>query len=523
MKCGQKGLFGICVGVAMHLALPGLADPITLKSNDGAFSITGELTEFDGEIYVLQSMVGEIRVSVDEVSCTGTTCPDLSLYVKEFTIVAPATTNQTLVPALIDAFSAANGFTPTVAPDSEADTLIIDMPNGSEENARAITLKNGDPVQGFSAFSNKDASVLIATRLPLGEELAVLDGAEVGDIESPEQRSILGLDGVVILVAPQNPIRSLSIKQIGDIFSGAIDNWAQLGGPDAAINIYRGVETSDASAFFTKEILAKTGRGFADGANIIEDSTIATTVEQDAFAIGFASYRDNTAARAVVIRGNCGVFSTPTAFAIKTEEYPFSYRLNMFRQKDDLTDIGQALSDFLRSDAAQASVASAGYVDLSIDSTRVSAQGLRLMNAIQFAKTEVDLNDLQDMVDTLTDAQRLSVTFRFSADSRTLESRAEGDIKRLIELLKTERYNNKDVLLVGFTDNVGQASVNARLSRQRADQVLALIRAAIPSGELGNLRFSTHGFGEISPVACNDVPHGRFTNRRIEVWVRNKN
>jgi phosphate transport system substrate-binding protein len=117
----------------------------------------------------------------------------------------------------------------------------------------------------------------------------------------------------------------------------------------------------------------------------------------------------------------------------------------------------------------------------------------------------------------------LSVTFRFSADSRTLELRAEGDMKRLIELLKTERYNNKDVLLVGFTDNVGQASVNARLSRQRADQVLALIRAAIPSGELGNLRFSTHGFGEISPVACNDVPHGRFTNRRVEVWVRNKN
>ena len=69
------------------------------------------------------------------------------------------------------------------------------------------------------------------------------------------------------------------------------------------------------------------------------------------------------------------------------------------------------------------------------------------------------------------------------------------------------------VHIEGHTDSVGSAEANQLLSEDRADAVReALIARGVP-GE----RLRAHGFGAANPIADNDTPEGRATNRRIEL------
>jgi hypothetical protein len=46
------------------------------RSLDGAVSLSGELGEFDGSTYVLKSVIGDIRIDVNDVECIGKGCPE---------------------------------------------------------------------------------------------------------------------------------------------------------------------------------------------------------------------------------------------------------------------------------------------------------------------------------------------------------------------------------------------------------------------------------------------------------------
>ena len=44
--------------------------------------------------------------------------------------------------------------------------------------------------------------------------------------------NLVALDGVAVVVNPENTVEDLTVAQIADIFSGKITNWAELGGAD---------------------------------------------------------------------------------------------------------------------------------------------------------------------------------------------------------------------------------------------------------------------------------------------------
>jgi outer membrane protein OmpA-like peptidoglycan-associated protein len=69
------------------------------------------------------------------------------------------------------------------------------------------------------------------------------------------------------------------------------------------------------------------------------------------------------------------------------------------------------------------------------------------------------------------------------------------------------------VTITGHTDDVGGTEANQALSEKRAAAVAASL-----SSDFGidASRMSTAGKGESSPMAPNDSPEGRATNRRVE-------
>ena len=70
--------------------------------------------------------------------------------------------------------------------------------------------------------------------------------------------------------------------------------------------------------------------------------------------------------------------------------------------------------------------------------------------------------------------------------------------------------------IAGHTDNVGEASQNLRLSRQRAQ----VVRRYLVQQGIDSLRLTARGYGGTRPVANNNDPQQRPRNRRVEVVVQ---
>ncbi|MEL7216340.1 MAG: phosphate ABC transporter substrate-binding/OmpA family protein, partial [Pseudomonadota bacterium] len=274
---------------------------------------------------------------------------------------------------------------------------------------------------------------------------------------------------------------------------------------------------------FEQLVMEPLGFAITPRANTLQNNAdLSDAVASDPFGIGFTSFSFERNARAIGIQEVCGIISSPNAFSIKTEEYPLARRLYLYTADRDLAPHAANLIDFIDSDEAQDVIAASGYIDQAISEARVDEQGLRLANALFNAEDTSQLLQLRDLAGDLVNAERLSSTFRFQPGSSILDVRAQRDAVRLAELLSRGGFENKDVLVLGFTDSIGRADLNQALSFRRAQQVLAAIQATAAPGSLDGVNFTVQGYGEISPLGCNETFNGRRINRRVEVWVRER-
>ncbi|HET6347077.1 MAG TPA: OmpA family protein [Myxococcota bacterium] len=74
----------------------------------------------------------------------------------------------------------------------------------------------------------------------------------------------------------------------------------------------------------------------------------------------------------------------------------------------------------------------------------------------------------------------------------------------------------QDIVIEGFTDSTGSSRRNAQLSQERAEAVVNYLASKGISAD--HLR--AVGRGPSSPIASNDTPEGRATNRRVEIVVQ---
>jgi outer membrane protein OmpA-like peptidoglycan-associated protein len=101
----------------------------------------------------------------------------------------------------------------------------------------------------------------------------------------------------------------------------------------------------------------------------------------------------------------------------------------------------------------------------------------------------------------------------FDFDSATLRAGAQRSIQRIAEFLG--EYDDREVLVEGFTDSTGSREYNLDLSERRANAV----RSALVEQGVEESRIRTRGFGPDFPVASNDSEAGKQLNRRVEVVI----
>ncbi|MCM8789745.1 MAG: phosphate ABC transporter substrate-binding protein [Candidatus Omnitrophica bacterium] len=118
------------------------------------------------------------------------------------------------------------------------------------------------------------------------------------EIELARQKGIepyeikVALDGLAVVVHPENPVAQLTIAQLADIFTGNISNWKEVGGKDSKIVVLSREVNSGTHVYFKEHVLRKGNPNgkeeFAPSALLLPSSqAIADEVASNPAAIGY--------------------------------------------------------------------------------------------------------------------------------------------------------------------------------------------------------------------------------------------
>jgi len=104
----------------------------------------------------------------------------------------------------------------------------------------------------------------------------------------------------------------------------------------------------------------------------------------------------------------------------------------------------------------------------------------------------------------------------FETGSATLKPSSAEQLKNIAEIMKA--YPKVNMKIGGYTDNVGNADANLKLSQKRAENTMQeIVKLGVDAK-----RLEAEGYGEKHPVADNSTEEGRAKNRRIDLRVTSK-
>jgi len=479
------------------------AQDVTLSPQGGGLALSGTLLSFDGEFYRIDSTFGILTLDAQAVVCAGPGCPDLTGFVPEVLLGGSQTLARRLLPALLDGFAAAQGLTVLHGAGEQGAEVAL-AASGEERVLARFGLLGGDSAQGLAALQDGRIDIALSVRA----------------VRDPGLRArVIALDALVPVVAPDNTLPAIGLRDLAAVLTGEIDNWAALGGPDLPLRLH--LRDADAAVQLVIEERLLAGAQFPapPGARRHpSDAALAAAVAADPLGLAVTLQSAAAPARVLPLRGPCGVLRTATPLAAKAGDYPLTVPLMMYTRMERLPLQARRFLAFATGGPAQALVAAAGFVDQTVTAQPVAEQGDRLAGAI--AAEDAELDELRRLVAALQGTQRLSYTFRFESGVTEMTPQSLANVERLAEALEAGRYAGRELVLAGFTDGQGRRDINLRLSAQRAEAVRRAVLAEAPMFDPARTVLRVEGFGPAMPLDCDDTYAGRQVNRRVEVWLR---
>jgi phosphate transport system substrate-binding protein len=399
-----------------------------------------------------------------------------------------------LAPALVEAWLKNMGMTGIDRRDSAMDEQVITARDGSGRRL-TVEIKAHGSSTAFTSLVAGEADIGMSSRPIKPEEVEALRSH--GSLLSPGAEYVIGLDGIAVIVHPQNRLTALDKGTIARIFAGEIRDWKQVGGTPGPIHVYARDDRSGTLDTFKHLVLDKTP--LARDAQRFESSVeLSDAVAADPAGIGFIGLPYVRRARALAVAETNTMPLQPTPFSVATEDYALSRRLYFYVPPDTAHALARSLAEFAVSAQGQTIVVNEGFVDQSI-----------LAGTAQIA------SNAPDEYRALTGgARRLSINFRFREGSVYLDNKALRDAQRLAAWMDRPENAGAKLILCGFSDaNEVMPLITLDLSNQRADQVAEmLLKQKVRA-------YNVRGFGAV-PVAAEETPSGRNKNRRVEVWIR---
>ena len=164
------------------------------------------------------------------------------------------------------------------------------------------------------------------------------------------------IDGIAVVINPENPVVRMNKSEIMDIFAGKTNNWKALGWKDRGINVY----TRDASSG-TRKVFWKRGLNKGEitkSANFVKSNgAMKAAVSVDPYGIGYISvgYLDDTVA-AVSLDG-----VAPTLETVRKGDYKVARGLYM-NTKGEPDGLTRLFIDYILSEEGQKIVADKRFI-----------------------------------------------------------------------------------------------------------------------------------------------------------------
>lgn len=170
--------------------------------------------------------------------------------------------------------------------------------------------------------------------------------------------NVIALDGIAVIVHPNNPINELSIEVLKNIYTGKISNWKSLKGTDQSVVVISRDVASGTFEVFKEKVL--------EGAKVREDAlmlasnkAVATTVAETPGAIGYVGLGYlSEGVKPLKIEG-----VTPNEKTVRSGEYKLARPLYMYTNGAP-KGITKDFIDFILSPTGQKLAKEVGFVPL---------------------------------------------------------------------------------------------------------------------------------------------------------------
>ena len=223
-------------------------------------------------------------------------------------------------------------------------------------------LKSSQTHNSIINLIDKQADLILSARKMSPDEKEYADNAGVSLIETP-----IALDAFIFVANLSNPVKSLTTKQVQDIYTGKVKNWKEVGGNDKTIKPY--IRNQNSGSQELMETLVMQGLIIADlnvdyEPELPSMSMVFSKLRSDVDALGYTVYYyKEQIVRDKVVKSLAINAVEPTEKSIKNKIYPYVAEVYVAVRSDlDKNSMAYKLYELLKSEAAKSVIAESGYI-----------------------------------------------------------------------------------------------------------------------------------------------------------------
>jgi phosphate transport system substrate-binding protein len=228
-----------------------------------------------------------------------------------------------------------------------------------------ISVTGGGSGTGIAAMINGTVDLANASRAMKLEEIEAAEANGITPIEFTVAR-----DAIAVVVHPSNPVDSLTLQQISDMYTGKITNWRQVDGEDWPIVLLSRESNSGTYVYFLENVIRLGDKEsdllFSPDTLLMPSSEgISTEVRQNPNSIGYdgLGYVTPDQKMIAVARDADGPYVLPSVDTVNDGSYPVSRPLYMYTAGEPTGGLEEYL-DWILGDG-QALVPELGFVPLT--------------------------------------------------------------------------------------------------------------------------------------------------------------
>ncbi len=230
-----------------------------------------------------------------------------------------------------------------------------------------VAITGGGSGTGIAALIGGTCDLAATSR-----KITAKEATKAAALGAPPKELTVALDGLAVVVNPQNPVRQLTLQQLADLFTGKVTNWKALGGPDKRVVLLSREVNSGTHVYFKEHVLPASSTGdreFSPEALLLPSSqAIADEVGSNLGGIGYygMGYLNPNNAVISVAKAAGEPYVTPSEKTVLNGTYPISRPLLLYSHGQPGGAV-KAFLDFVMSPEGQAVVRQIDFVPVAED------------------------------------------------------------------------------------------------------------------------------------------------------------